>query len=1095
MSAKHWLVKSIRRRKQTCSRVSLRRRRPMLELLEDRLNLTTLVGTANDDTLVVNATGPDSGTYILNGGPAVPFSGITDFQFDGLGGNDLLRINNPAGGLFAPSGGISYNGGGQAGDSLENLGGGATSGSYSVGPANGDGVLSHINGAVTQTISFTGLAPAMDTVVETTFTITANDAANDITLDDGTALGDGLLRVAINSFEPMQFANKTSIVVNAGGAGADGADTINVVYTEVSTGLSTVTFNADDGGDFILVRATPTGVTTTANGDSGDDVFLFDSNGFAAGGTLNGILGPVTVNGGDNTTLSTVSLTTGCGVTTTLALGDRVLFVDTDNTAGQSSVYSLSDTLFQRISNSPGGTATGPLSFATLERIDLLTGAGTDDILVSTTRDETTLIVNSGGGDDTVTVQNTGSGPAGAASIVFVDAQGGADTIDIQATGANSAVLAVGGNEDDVITFGNTGAAGRAGLHGGDGGDTLNVRGTGANSTTEVNGGGGNDTINLGSATNTLDTIQGEVCVDGQGNAGAPGDALTLNDAGALSDNTYLIDASTVTRAGVARVTFAGLERLALNAGQGSDTINVTPGVATTIDIDGNPPTPPASPGDTLDVDTTGTTNPVLIVTDTPSGKTGSYTFADRQPVNFQEIETLAGVPTVSVGDAAAAEGDPVVFTLTLSAPSTQQVTVRVNTTSGTATGDVDYNQINSFVDIVFPPGETTQTIAIQTFEDAIGEPDETFFLNVLQTTNAAVADGQGIGTINNDDISVSVDSNGKLTIEGTSDDDIVTITGIPPGVAGSGMYLVTTQQGSQLPQTQPVSGVTGDICVNLHAGHDQLTMNNAYVNGSIVIDMESGNDTVTLGNADVVSTRADLDVDLGTDNDVLNGKRIFIAGNQILVGGDGNDTMTFDGFASPFTLGTSAAGNANWSTGNGDDTVHVIYAFIVGAFAIDLGVGTDSLNIFGSAASGNVSFLGGTGIDSLTVDTNFFDANLLLDGGADNDTVFLANGLGTDVGTINTGAGANSVTIRNETTARLNIDTGTGADTVDVRSSALDRFFAILGEDDDQLTLFGNLLRLEADLDGGPGSADRLRDLGNDVRGAFRTRNFELFG
>jgi hypothetical protein len=271
--------------------------------------------------------------------------------------------------------------------------------------------------------------------------------------------------------------------------------------------------------------------------------------------------------------------------------------------------------------------------------------------------------------------------------------------------------------------------------------------------------------------------------------------------------------------------------------------------------------------------------------------------------------------------------------------------------------------------------------------------------------------------------------------------------------------------------------------------------MNNAYVNGSIIIDMESGNDTVTLGDLDVVSTRADLDVDLGTGNDVLNGRRIFIGGNQLIVGGDGDDDLIFDGLASPFTLGTSAAGNANWSTGDGDDTVHIVYAFIAGAFGIDLGAGTDSLDVFGSSALGNASFFGGAGIDSLKVDTNFFDAALLLDGGADNDTVLLKNGLGTDIGTINTGAGLDTVTVLNETQGRLNIDTGSGNDTVDVRSSAFDRLFASLGEDDDELTLFGNLFRFEVDLDGGPGGADRLRDLGNDVRGALLTRNFELFG
>jgi len=101
---------------------------------------------------------------------------------------------------------------------------------------------------------------------------------------------------------------------------------------------------------------------------------------------------------------------------------------------------------------------------------------------------------------------------------------------------------------------------------------------------------------------------------------------------------------------------------------------------------------------------------------------------------------------------------------------------------------------------------------------------------------------------------------------------------------------------------------------------------------------------------------------------------------------------------------------------------------------------------------------------------------------------------LGTDLGSILTGGGADSVTVRNETQAQLNIDTGSGADTVDVRASALDRFFAALGDDNDSLTIFGNLIRQETDLDGGAGGSDRLLDQGNDLRGTVRNRNFELF-
>src|SRR5439155_7811947 len=71
----------------------------------------TVTGTGIDDTLVVTATGTNSGSYSLNGGPAVAFSGATSFTFNGLGGNDTLRVNNPAGGLFAPTGGVFFNGG------------------------------------------------------------------------------------------------------------------------------------------------------------------------------------------------------------------------------------------------------------------------------------------------------------------------------------------------------------------------------------------------------------------------------------------------------------------------------------------------------------------------------------------------------------------------------------------------------------------------------------------------------------------------------------------------------------------------------------------------------------------------------------------------------------------------------------------------------------------------------------------------------------------------------------------------------------------------------------------------------------------------
>ena len=77
----------------------------------------------------------------------------------------------------------------------------------------------------------------------------------------------------------------------------------------------------------------------------------------------------------------------------------------------------------------------------------------------------------------------------------------------------------------------------------------------------------------------------------------------------------------------------------------GNDTFVVTPSATTTINVDGNLPTPPASPGDTLDFELAGVVSPVLTVTLGPNGYSGTLTSANRQPVNFADIETLVDAP------------------------------------------------------------------------------------------------------------------------------------------------------------------------------------------------------------------------------------------------------------------------------------------------------------------------------------------------------------------------------------------------------------------------------------------------------------------
>src|SRR5205823_2810235 len=105
--------------------------------------------------------------------------------------------------------------------------------------------------------------------------------------------------------------------------------------------------------------------------------------------------------------------------------------------------------------------------------------------------------------------------------------------------------------------------------------------------------------------------------------------------------------------------------------------------------------------------------------------------------------------PSISISDRTANEGDagttPFVFTLALSNPSSQTVTVNYATANGTAnTADNDYQPASGTV--TFLPGEVSQTITVNVNGDTKFEQDETFFVNLSNPTNATLADGQGEG-------------------------------------------------------------------------------------------------------------------------------------------------------------------------------------------------------------------------------------------------------------------------------------------------------------------------------------------------------------
>jgi hypothetical protein len=110
--------------------------------------------------------------------------------------------------------------------------------------------------------------------------------------------------------------------------------------------------------------------------------------------------------------------------------------------------------------------------------------------------------------------------------------------------------------------------------------------------------------------------------------------------------------------------------------------------------------------------------------------------------------------PTISIGDATVTEGNTgsvnAVFTVSLSASSSQTVTVQYATANGTATAGSDYTATAGT--LTFTPGLVSLTVSVPVLGDTVFEPTETFLVNLSNPTNATIGDGQGVGTITNDD-------------------------------------------------------------------------------------------------------------------------------------------------------------------------------------------------------------------------------------------------------------------------------------------------------------------------------------------------------
>jgi hypothetical protein len=199
-------------------------------------------------------------------------------------------------------------------------------------------------------------------------------------------------------------------------------------------------------------------------------------------------------------------------------------------------------------------------------------------------------------------------------------------------------------------------------------------------------------------------------------------------------------------------------------------------------------------------------------------------------------IQNDEGAPALSVADAWATEGNsgtsPMTFTVSLSIPSSQPVTVRHTTPGGSAivsatcTRDVDFTPANGT--ITFAPGETSKQVAVTICADTLHEPDETFTFVLSNPTNATIARATATGTIQNDDVAVPCSPRPEIRVT--------------PTVNGGKLYVHIASRPLNTNQPNPLQQVTFGVLQNA-----RVTLNGQQVRSNQTVSLPANTSAVDL--------------------------------------------------------------------------------------------------------------------------------------------------------------------------------------------------------------------------------------------------------
>ena len=340
--------------------------------------------------------------------------------------------------------------------------------------------------------------------------------------------------------------------------------------------------------------------------------------------------------------------------------------------------------------------------------------------------------------------------------------------------------------------------------------------------------------------------------------------------------------------------------------------------------------------------------------------------------------------PSLSINDVTVVEGNngttTATFTVSLTSPAQgADVTFDIATANTTATTANNDYVAKSLTGQIIPAGQTSYTFTVTINGDTNVESDETFFVNVTNVLGASVGDGQGVGTIQNDDQPL-------LSINDLS---------LNEGNSGTTTFTFTVSLSAPAPSTVSFDIATQD--------------NTATVADNDYVARSQTTQTITAGNSSYT-----FDVTVNGDLNIESNETFFVnvANVSGAVVGDSQGVGTIQNDDSPaLTINdvTQAEGNAGTSTFT--FTVHSSLPAPVGGIGFTINTADGSTNP-ASSSTDYVAITNGTG--SIGAGSSSTTVSVTVNGDTlveNNETFFVNLSNPTNGATISDGQGLGTIT------------------------------------------------------------------------------------